>query len=73
MHEYIASHPKTPLSIIEILAQDECADVRFSIAENHHIPVNVLRLLSRDGNSFVACRAKTTLQHLSLINKFCAA
>lgn len=60
----VAEHAGTPAFVLEMLALDTCADVRFGIAENARTPRHILRMLSHDDNPFVACRARKTLETL---------
>ncbi len=60
----IGDHVNTPLEALLLLTEDENADVRFALAENHNIHENVLRLLSQDSNPYVAHRAQKTLARM---------
>ena len=48
-----------------LLANDEDADVRYALAENHNISRAVLNKLEGDSNPYVADRATKTLQRIS--------
>lgn len=60
----VADHLDTPAAVLLLLADDEDADVRYAIAENHNISRHVLNKLLDDGNPYVAQRAQTTLERL---------
>jgi hypothetical protein len=49
-----------------LLAQDESADLRYQLAENHNIHKSVLNLLADDSHPYVAHRAQKTLKRLEL-------
>lgn len=61
----IADHQSTSIEVLIQLTQDENADVRFALAENHNIDRSVLNLLVEDANPYVAHRARKTLLRLS--------
>jgi hypothetical protein len=60
----IGDHLTTSLEALMILTQDESADVRFALAENHNIDESVLNRLVDDTNPYVAYRAQKTLARL---------
>jgi vesicle coat complex subunit len=39
--------------------------VRFTLAENHNVPEEILQILAQDENCYVCSRATRTLQRLS--------
>jgi hypothetical protein len=47
------------------VAKDESVDLKYAIAENHNIDVDVLIMLTKDDNPFVAHRAKKTLERIA--------
>jgi hypothetical protein len=50
----------------ELLARlDSDADVRYGVAENPHMPMNILADLARDDNPYIRFRALKTLKNLS--------
>jgi hypothetical protein len=57
----VADNANTPFDAIKTLAQDECADVRYSMAENPALPLKMLQQLAADDNAYVAHRATRTL------------
>jgi hypothetical protein len=61
----IADHINTSLEAHMLLANDEDADVRYALAENHNISRAVLNKLEGDSNPYVADRATKTLQRIS--------
>ncbi len=46
------------------LAKDASADLRYAIAENHHVHRSILDFLTKDINPFVADRAQKTILRL---------
>ncbi len=60
----IAYNPKANRTLLLQLAEDTDADVRYSLAENALIPSEILQILSRDENPYVAGRAARTLDRL---------
>jgi hypothetical protein len=61
----VADNPNTPQDAILKLINDECIDVRFALAECHHLGKEHLEILLEDGNPYVADRAESTLQRIS--------
>jgi len=57
----VAANPATPVDLVFALALDVDATVRYAMAEDVSLPAGVLRLLSRDDNPYVSCRARKTL------------
>ena len=51
--------------LIWSLAKDNDPTVRYQLAENPHLPFAVLQSLTNDDNSYVACRAQTTIARIS--------
>ena len=43
---------------------DEDPDVRYQLAENHQLAIEVLRLLCQDDNPYVSCRAARTVERI---------
>ena len=60
----VANNPNTHQDVIWLLAADEQADVRFSLAANPLVPMAILQSLLVDDNPYVACRAEATLRRL---------
>ncbi len=58
-------NPSGPEVFLQHLALDQSSDVRYALAENAAIPVEVLKVLSRDENPYVAHRADLTLNRLA--------
>jgi hypothetical protein len=61
----VSENPNASHSLLQKLVADESADVRFRLAENPNIPQELLSILLEDDNSYVACRAKRTLDRLA--------
>jgi len=51
--------------LIWSLAKDNDPTIRYQLAENPHLPFAVLQSLTNDDNSYVACRAQTTIARIS--------
>lgn len=47
-----------------MLAYDEDPTVRFGLAEDYNAPIGVLKILAKDENAYVSCRAQRTLEAL---------
>jgi hypothetical protein len=60
----VADHLNTPVAVLILLAEDDNADVRYALAENHNISRDVLNKLLNDSNPYVANRAERTLSRL---------
>lgn len=61
-----ADNRNTSVKALLLLADDEDADLRFAMAENHNISRDVLKKLSEDPNPYVADRATKTLTRIEL-------
>lgn len=61
IRQAVADHSRTPFLTLLILVDDESADVRYRLAENHNVPERVLQMLAQDENPYVSCRAQSTL------------
>jgi lactoylglutathione lyase len=61
----VATNPKTSILTAYRLAHDKDATVRYALAEDHNLPPGVLRILVKDENPYVSCRAKRTIDALS--------
>jgi hypothetical protein len=57
----VVDYKDAPDEVLFFLADDESPDVRYALAENHNISINVLKKLSADPNPYVADRAERTL------------
>ncbi|MBZ0188108.1 MAG: hypothetical protein K8F91_17805, partial [Candidatus Obscuribacterales bacterium] len=57
----VIENPNTPIEKIHVLAQDDCVDVRFRMAEAVNMMNEVLEELVLDENPYVSNRASTTL------------
>ena len=77
MLEWLISHPSSevriavsensaglPSDILHLLLQDDSVDVRYAMAENHNMPVEILELLCDDDNPYVSCRAARTKERM---------
>ena len=53
-----------PVAIYMMLASDESDDVRYSLASNANVPLQVLLKLEEDENVYVSCRATQTLERI---------
>lgn len=71
VRETVIDHRLCPVSIHLMLAEDECADVRFALAENHNMSFHVLEKLSHDDNPYVATRAQRTMRRILFDNVVC--
>jgi hypothetical protein len=71
VREAVTEHRLCPVSIQLMLAEDECPDVRFALAENHNMPFVVLEKLSNDENPFVSMRAERTMRRVLFDNVVC--
>ncbi|GEM_PF-585909 len=60
----VAENSRTPIEAVCMLANDECVDVRFRLAESYHLPLAILQVLCDDDNPFVAARARKTLRRI---------
>lgn len=60
----VATNHATSMQIYRQLCFDPDPNVRFQLSGQLRIPVYVLRVLTRDENSYVACRAKSTLRRV---------
>ncbi len=60
----VADNAHTPYEVLVDLACDENADVKYALAENHNVSIDILQLLQVDSNPYVARRAATTLDRL---------
>lgn len=60
----VAECSSTPPELLWKLSQDESPDVRYHLAGNHNISINVLFALTADENPYVADRAERTLDRL---------
>ena len=49
----VANNPSTPVQILEMLATDKNAEVRYDVAKNPNTPVNILIQLSTDSKAWV--------------------
>jgi hypothetical protein len=59
-----AANKRTPMASILLLVKDESLDLRYSLAENHSLPVEALQILAQDDNPFVKFRAEKTIDRL---------
>ena len=59
-YEWLASHSTIP-SVLEKLAADQAADVRYCVAQNANAPVAVLEKLAADQDADVRREAKERL------------
>ncbi|MBZ0187013.1 MAG: hypothetical protein K8F91_12270, partial [Candidatus Obscuribacterales bacterium] len=57
-----------PFEVLSVLARDEDVDIRFSVAENHNSPPDLLVLLMEDENPYVADRAARTYKRINASN-----
>jgi len=71
VREAVMDHALCPVSIHLMLAEDECSDVRFAMAENHNLSFSVLEKLSHDDNPFVSMRAERTMRRVLFDNVVC--
>ena len=60
-----AGNPQTPVASIMLMIQDESADLRYSMAENHSLPREALSILADDDNPFVKFRAEKTILRIN--------
>jgi hypothetical protein len=60
----VADNENTGINTSMQLAQSNDSDLRYAIAENHHIHKSVLAFLTKDINPFVADRAQKTILRL---------
>jgi len=60
----VADNENTGVHTSMQLAQDDSADLRYALAENHHIDGRILGFLAKDTNPFVAHRAQKTILRL---------
>jgi len=60
----VADNENTGVHTSMHLAQDGSADLRYALAENHHIDGRILDFLAKDTNPFVAYRAQKTISRL---------
>ncbi len=60
----MVENQNTPVDSLWLLARDESMDIRYLLAESHHIAFEILDQLSEDHNPYVAQRAKRTLGRL---------
>jgi hypothetical protein len=65
----IADSPDTSFEALQHLSQDENADLRFALAENHNIDKRILNTLTQDSNPYIAHRAQKTLDRLKNVVK----
>lgn len=71
VREAVTDHLLCPVSIQLMLAEDECLDVRYALAENHNMPFVVLEKLSNDDNPYVSNRAERTMRRVLFNNVVC--
>lgn len=57
----VAENASAHHCLVERAVEDISVDVRYGLAENPHLPLQLLRKLSADENPYVACRAERTL------------
>ncbi len=64
----VLDNPTLPPDSHHILAKDIDPDIRYALAENHNVSVDLLTELSNDQNPYVANRAQRTLSRLLIPN-----
>jgi hypothetical protein len=60
----VAENAKLDDKLLDELLSDSHIDVRYTLAENHSLPVEVLKVLCEDDNPYVASRADRTLKRV---------
>jgi hypothetical protein len=71
VREAVIDHCNCPIAVQFMLTDDESADVRYALAENHNLSFSVLEKLSYDDNPYVASRAQQTMRRLLNDNVLC--
>ena len=64
--QLVVDNPNSDVKTLLALAIDPDPAVRFALAQNHHLPRQILKILSEDDNPYVACRAQKTAENLTL-------
>lgn len=57
----VSENGSTPAGLLLRIACTDCSDVRYAIAENSHTPRQILCMLMRDENPYIADRAGKTM------------
>ena len=63
----VADNSCTPCMALLRLARDKSVDIRYQLAENHNVPMQVLLILVVDENPYVQVRAARTLERLQTV------
>jgi hypothetical protein len=61
----VAENQKVSDAMLWLLVKDEDPTVRYQLAENPHLPLDILRELCQDDNPYVSCRAEKTLERMA--------